>query len=65
MRLRLIAPVFLILALASSVFAQKMISREDFRNSEWRMKSEYYQKLLERNGGSVILDQTDYDVKYW
>ena len=65
MRLRLIALAFLILSLATNVFAQKMMSREDFRYSEWQMKSEYYQKLLERNGGSVILDQTDYDVKYW
>ncbi|UCC80689.1 MAG: putative Ig domain-containing protein [Candidatus Zixiibacteriota bacterium] len=65
MRIKLIVVMFIILALAANTFAQKIVSREDFRNSEWRMKSEYYKKLLERNGGSVALDQSDYDVKYW
>jgi len=47
MRLRLITLAFLILSLTTNVFAQKMMSREDFRNSEWRMKSEYYKRFLE------------------
>ena len=55
--------VFLMIAVP--VFAQDMMSREDFRNAEWQMKSEYYRNLLERGGGSAILDQSDYDVKYW
>jgi len=53
--------------LLSSVptFAQKLMSREDFQNAEWRMKSEYYQNLLKRGSSSITLDQTDFDVRYW
>jgi len=54
-----------ILLLSTNSFAQKKMSREDFRQAEWRMKSDYYQKLQARQGSNFALDQTDYDVKYW
>lgn len=53
------------LLLTASVSAQKLMSREDFQNAEWRMKTEYYQYLLKRGSSNIILDQTDFDVKYW
>jgi aminopeptidase N len=65
MRMKLIVFMCLILGMGTDVFAQKTMSREDFRNSEWRMKSQYYQKLLARGGGNLALDQSDFDVKYW
>jgi len=34
--------------------------------SEWKMKMEFFQKMLERSdGGGMLLDQSDFDVKYW
>jgi hypothetical protein len=51
--------------LSIPAIAQDLMSREDFRNAEWRMKSEYYQNLLKRGGSNIVLDQTDFDVKYW
>ena len=65
MKLKLMLFPVVFLMIAVPVFAQDMMSREDFRNAEWQMKSEYYRNLLERGGGSAILDQSDYDVKYW
>lgn len=64
MKLRLFLASVMTLLLASSILAQEL-SREDFRDNEWRMKAQYYQKLLERQSGGMLLDQTDFDVKYW
>lgn len=65
MKSKLIMIAASILLLTANSYAQKMMSREDFRLAEWRMKSDYYQKLQARQGSNFALDQTDYDVKYW
>lgn len=64
MKLKLFFAGVMILSLSAALFAQE-ISRDEFRNAEWKMKSLYYQKLMERQEPSVLLEQTDYDVKYW
>ena len=54
----------LCLMIPSVIMAQEL-SRQDFQRSEWQMKTEFWQKLHERQGGGMLLDQTDFDVKYW
>jgi hypothetical protein len=65
MKLRATITILCLILVSAPAFAQKIISRDDFQQSEWRMKSEYYQKLLARSTPSITLDQTDFDVKYW
>ena len=43
MKFKPILLVLFVLVLAGNAFTQEIISREDIRESEWRMKSEYYQ----------------------
>jgi len=63
MKKLLLSAVFLMLA--GTAFSQAP-TKEEFQKSEWQMKSDYYRNLRERaDGGGLILDQTDYDVKYW
>jgi hypothetical protein len=69
MREKALLLVFGLLGISSIIAAQetteRVITRDEFINSEWEMKSKYYQKLLERQEGGMLLDQDDYDVKYW
>ncbi|MEE9555033.1 MAG: M1 family aminopeptidase [candidate division Zixibacteria bacterium] len=51
--------------LLSSLVSAQDISRDDFRNAEWKMKSLYFEKLSERQTGNIALNQADYDVIYW
>lgn len=64
MNLRLLFVGMLISGLSVAISAQE-ITRDDFRRTEWEMKSLYYQKLMERQEPGLTLDQSDYDVKYW
>ncbi len=64
MKLKLFFAGVMILFLSAALFAQE-ISRDDFRNAEWKMKSLYYQKLMERQEPGLVLNQSDYDVVYW
>ena len=65
MRMKTAVLIFSVVMMSIPAFAQDLMSREDFRNAEWRMKSEYYQNLLKRGSSNIALDQTDFDVKYW
>jgi aminopeptidase N len=64
MKLKLFFAGVMILSLSAALFAQE-ISRDEFRDAEWKMKSLYYQKLMERQEPSLLPDQFDYDVRYW
>jgi aminopeptidase N len=64
MNFRLLIVGIFVLGLGVAISAQE-ITRDDFRRSEWEMKSLYYQKLMERQEPGLTLDQSDYDVKYW
>lgn len=64
MKMRLLFAGIMILLLSAAPFAQE-IGQDEFRDAEWRMKSLYYQKLMERQEPGLLLDQSDYDVKYW
>lgn len=64
MKMKLLFAGIMILLLSAALFAQE-ISRDDFRDAEWKMKSLYYQKLMERQDPGLLLNQSDYDVKYW
>ncbi len=50
--------------MASAIFAQEL-NQQQFRNEEFQMKSKYYEMLKARTSPGTILDQTDFDVKYW
>lgn len=65
MKIKAIILILCAILMASPTFAQKTITRDEFRQSEWQMKSEYYKMLQARSSPSTTLDQTDYDVKYW
>ena len=45
-------------------FAQPQ-SVKEFHQAEWQMKLAHWQELQKRNVGNLVLDQTDYDAKYW
>ncbi len=64
MKMKLLFAGILILSFSAALFAQE-ISHDEFRDAEWRMKSLYYQKLMERQEQGLLLDQSDYDVRYW
>lgn len=60
--------IFIAVLMAYSFSFAQDITPQGFRDNEWRMKADYYRSLRERaaeGGGGVLLDQTDYDVKYW
>ncbi len=64
MKMKLLFAGILILSFSAALFAQE-ISHDEFRDAEWKMKSLYYQKLMERQEQGLLLDQSDYDVRYW
>ena len=65
MRTKIILLMLCMVMLPGVLLAQE-ISRREFINSEWQMKVQRYEKdkaRMENRG--TILDQTDYDAKYW
>ncbi|MBD3168617.1 MAG: T9SS type A sorting domain-containing protein [candidate division Zixibacteria bacterium] len=67
MRFKLLI-VFMFVALFASASLAQNLDREQFMDAHWQMKSLYWQKLQERQAETVagdILDQSDYDVKWW
>jgi len=64
MKLKGLLIVFLVVALSAIVAAQD-ITIQDFREAEYKMKSEHWQMMQDRNDQNLILDQMDFDVKYW
>jgi aminopeptidase N len=48
----------------TSVRAQE-ITRDRWRNSEWQMKLQRWQNEKDSRNQSMILDQADFDSKYW
>ena len=64
MRSRLAFIIILIMAFSAPLIAQE-ISRDDFRKAEWEMKSRFWQYQQEKQDQSLLLDQSDYDAKYW
>ena len=53
-----------LLLFGSSIWAQEITPKE-FREAEWRMKSQFWQNQKDRQDDNLILDQSDYDVRYW
>lgn len=51
--------------LALSTVEGQLISPEQFRNQELISRYDYYQNLDERLNRSLLLDQSDYDVRYY
>jgi len=64
MRFEKLAISICVMIIPAFVFAQG-ITRNDFIEAEAQMKSEYYKLLSERSESNLLLDQNDYDVKYW
>lgn len=64
MSFRGLLAILLVMSVPAIISAQE-ITRQDFIKSESQMKSEYYKMLQERQEGDLLLDQNDYDVKYW
>jgi len=64
MKLGAFSTVFLVAALAIIGAAQD-IGFQDFHEAEYKMKSEHWQMMQDWNDQDLILDQTDFDVKYW
>ena len=52
------------LLMTSTLWAQE-ITRDQFRKNEWEMKVQRWQKEKDRQNQGTILDQADYDAKYW
>jgi len=59
------APLTAVAVLLTSQLSAQEISRDDFREAEWKMKSLLYEKMLERQTGYIALNQADFDVIYW
>jgi aminopeptidase N len=57
--------IMLCMAMIPGMLLAQEISRRDFINSEWQMKVQRWQKDKARQDQGTILDQTDYDAKYW
>ena len=41
------------------------LTRDDFRDAEWKMKSLLWQEQQNKGEQLDVLDQTDFDVRYW
>ncbi len=54
----------LALLMTSTNWAQQ-ITRDQFRRNEWEMKSRRWQNEKFQRGQETILDQSDFDAKYW
>jgi aminopeptidase N len=63
MRVKTILILSGILCIAALAMAQDY-TRQDFIKGEWEMKAQHFNKMKEIQDNPVILDMTDYDVKY-
>ncbi len=61
-RILIIFLCFLLLVVSS--YAQDL-EKEKIRDAEWQMKSLHWQKMQDRLQTGDIVDQSDFDVKYW
>jgi len=41
------------------------ITQKQFRDAEWRMKADFWQYQQDKLDRGLVLDQSDYDVRYW
>ncbi|MCP4580864.1 MAG: T9SS type A sorting domain-containing protein [candidate division Zixibacteria bacterium] len=64
MKLKTLMLMALILAIPAMLIAQDY-TVQDFRDAEYKMKSEHWQKMQESMNSDITLDQADFDVKYW
>ena len=64
MRLKIICVIICLVFVPAAIMAQ-VLTRDEIRQSEWQMKSEFWKAMQERQSDPTILDQNDYDVKYW
>ncbi len=64
MRGKILTLILCIVAIPLTLLAEQL-TPQDIRNIEWQMKTSYYDKLKERLNEPTILDQSDFDVKYW
>jgi hypothetical protein len=64
MRLRIFSVLACMIIIPATLLAQGL-SREDIRKTEWQMKSQQWKMIHERQNNPMILDQADYDVRYW
>jgi aminopeptidase N len=64
MRVKIFIFIACLLILPSILIAQQL-TREDIRRTEWQMKSDFWHKLQARASEPTLLDQSDFDVKYW
>ncbi len=64
MKLKALLMVFLAVALTAVVSAQD-VSIQDFHEAEYQMKAEHWRMMKDINDRDLILDQMDFDVKYW
>ncbi len=64
MRLKIALLIALLIVVPGVLLAQ-MPTREDIMNAEWQMKTKLWHQMHDGQNEPTILDQNDYDVKYW
>jgi aminopeptidase N len=64
MRLRIAILIIFMTAMQAVLLAQEP-TREDIMNAEWQMKTKLWHQMHDGQNEPTILDQNDYDVKYW
>ncbi len=64
MRFIVITLIFCLAAFPVLLPAQE-ISKQDVLKAEWQMKTAMWQKMQAAHDNPAILDQSDFDVKYW
>jgi aminopeptidase N len=64
MRLRTTLLITLLIAVPGILLAQKP-TIEDIMNAEWQMKTKLWHQMHDGRNEPTILDQNDYDVRYW
>lgn len=64
MRLKIVQ-LIVFLGLAPLTLWAQLPSAQDIRNKEWQMKAQVFERQRQQQSESTILDQSDFDVKYW
>ena len=64
MKLRILLVAAFLSLLPVMLLAQE-ITPWEFRNADFKMKSQYWKYLQERQESGILLDQTDFDVTHW
>ena len=65
MRLKSIILFGVLMGLAASAVWAQEITRDQYRKSEWEMKLRRWQNENSSRNQGTILDQTDFDARYW